>query len=677
MSKLGLRFLDFEVYPKWWCLVVSDEEDDYPGSLYDNQFREEHETKIKSKMRIYRSDMSNSPSEIVRMIRKEFDNAIVAGYNIRRYDLIIAKCIITGMSPEHVYMASEIVIDDGKTGLADSTPEYQRIAQFCKFGYAGVRSYQDMLDDTVKTLKDKECSLGIDIRETDVPFDKVDLTEEEKQDIIKYCKHDVYALHVYYQCLQKWYTSTKIDLCDIFNIPREIGFKNTNAKLAGIVLGAKRRHGTTMTDPTIYIKDKKFTDYFEKWLPKDIYEHLLTRTDTKEFVLFGDDIVIGDGGLHSVYKLPKIKGKSTALYVEATDEYGLYNVDVSSCYSSVMIFCDSMSRAVDEPERYKEIYQKRIRIKAKPKSERTPDEKRFVTAVKLVLNTTYGAMGNKYLPIYDDYMRSRVCRISQMILLSVTNHLYTEIPGLEVIQTNTDGVLVYAPRKEKEHIQAIVDEFSELSNFIFEFEEDQKIWQFNVNNYIAVNPSGDIKDKGAQCITSVYQPGYFHCRPYSNFGVTRAMTDFYINGTNPVLHILNNTDVEDFCLSCTKGPGYKRLIQHNEDGDVELGKVSRVIAVTDENLGSIVKQKTYGKDTANHKAGEIKEDSVSLCPPHPLVVNDALYNYWIKDRKLYHKDGNVWNIDYAYYARELDKALDTIWYKMKNDTVNVTTEFNL
>ena len=29
MSANNLKFLDFEVYPKWWCLTVSDEEESY------------------------------------------------------------------------------------------------------------------------------------------------------------------------------------------------------------------------------------------------------------------------------------------------------------------------------------------------------------------------------------------------------------------------------------------------------------------------------------------------------------------------------------------------------------------------------------------------------------------------------------------------------------------------
>lgn len=706
----NLRFFDFEVYPEWWCLVVSDEEESYPGGLHNNQFDYETEQKIKSKMRVYTSDMD--PVEVREAVRKEFMHWISCGYNIKRYDMIIAKCIIMGFTPRKVYIASEILIDDNKTGVAQKDAEHIRIASFIKFGFNEGEGYQDLMDDSDKGLKDKECSLGMDIRETTVPFNKPNLTEAEKKEIIFYCKHDVYALHVVYWCVSKGYVDTKIDLCKSFGLPLKTGYTNTNANLCGKVLEAQRVHGTTIKDPTITIRDEKLRDYFEKWVPKDVYQHLLTSQRSRRAIIYNNLVSIGDGGLHSEYYFdnigkmlgaPKINGlipdtpelkkifgreaetvdgvkkpatpgkygnSKPGLYVEATDEWTMYNVDASSCYMSVMMYCDAMSRAIKNPKRAREIYLRRIKLKMTPKSQWTADDKAFVAAAKLILNTTYGAMGNKWLTLYDDYMRSKTCRVGQMILIAIGNHLFTEIPGLKVIQNNTDGILVYARRADLPKIQAIVDEFSAISQFIFEVEEDKKLWQLNVNNYVAVHPDDEVKNKGAAFVLSVYQPGYNKVRPLGTYCVPRAQIAFYVNRENPVKHLLDNHDVSDFCLTCTKGPSYKHLIQHNKNGDIDLGKVSRIIAVTDDNLGVLKKTKAA-------PGGGVKEDTVPLCPPHPLVVNDALYNYSIKDRKLWHVDGRSWNIDYAYYARELDKVLDIEWYQLKNESLTKTKEYNL
>ena len=670
MSANNLKFFDFEVFPEWWCCVVSDEEETYPGGIYNNQFDAETENKIKSKMRVYTSD----DPEAANKLKADLSTGVICGYNIKRYDLIIAKCVFSSFTPRKLKIANDILIN---SDLAAVDAEHMRIASFLKFGWNGAQAWQDLLDDSDKSLKDKECSLGMDIRETTVPFDKTDLTEKDKADIIFYCKHDVYALHVLYYTTSKAYIDTKVQLCKTFGLTDKLAYVNTNANLSGLVLAANRIHGTTIIDPTLTIRDEKLKAYIDEWLPEDIKTHLLTKVEGLTFKLFDNEVSIGDGGLHSVYDVPKVGKITPGLYIESTDKYTMYNIDISSCYPSVMIYCNSMSRAIKKPERLIEIFKRRLKLKTIPKSQWTKEDKIFVPAAKLVLNTTYGAMGNKYLKLYDDYMRSRVCRIGQLILLSISNKLYKTIPGLKVIQTNTDGVLVYAKRSDYDKIQAIADEFSALSQFAFEIEEDNKLWQLNVNNYIAVHPDGEVKNKGGAFVTTVYQKGTNKLRPLGNYCVAKAQMDFLINGTNPVKHLLNNTKVEDFCLTCTKGPTYKYMEQRNLDETIILGKVSRVIAVENEEFGEIKKIGINRRKDSIHY-GEIKEDGVALCPPHPLVVNDDLKNYYIKDGILYNKNtSEYWNIDYAYYCRELDKALDMPWYSMVNDKYEFTNKFNL
>ena len=85
-----------------------------------------------------------------------------------------------GFKPARVKLASNILI---RPELATMSAENMRIASFIRFGWNEAEAWQDLLDDSVKSLKDKECALGIDIRETTVPFDKETLTEQDKLDI--------------------------------------------------------------------------------------------------------------------------------------------------------------------------------------------------------------------------------------------------------------------------------------------------------------------------------------------------------------------------------------------------------------------------------------------------------------------------------------------------------------
>lgn len=696
------KFFDFEVFPNWWCVVVSDEEDTYPGGMYNNAFTKEDENRIKDKMRIYTSDDIKT-REDVEMLKREFKEGVLCGYNIKGYDLNILKAVLNGATPQTVYKVNELLLSKfdpeillkkyGKDFYKDG---YSRIASAYRYGWRETEyGWQDLMDDTnekkgitgggskVGGLKDKEASLGMDIRETTVPFGKEDLTEQEKDEILFYCKHDVYALHVYYVAVKKSYIDTKIVLCKTFGFTKRDGYRSTNAVLAAEALGAEHVHGTEIKDPTITVHNKEHREYFERYVPKDIYQHLLTSIDNRKFDVFDNELVIANGGLHSTYKLPTIRGEKSAIYVESTDEYTMLNVDASSCYTSVMIFMDCMSRAIKQPEKLKQIYDRRVKLKFTPKSQWSKEDAAFVAAAKLIMNTASGAQGQKFSKLYDDYMRSKMCRVGQMLMIALAGQLYEEIPNLKIIQTNTDGILVYIKREYIPQVNKIVDDLQKLTHFIFETEEDNKLWQLNVNNYIAIHPDGEIKDKGGAFVTSIFQPGYNHCRPLSYYCVPRAQKDFYTsvntdNVVNPLKNILDNTTVADFVVTCTKGPGYRNMVQYNTDGEVELGKVARVIAVKNESLGIIKKIKVIQKETKTKHVGDIQADSVALCPPHPLVVNDALENYKIENRKLIHiPTGDTYDIDYMYYAAELDKALDIVWYKMKNDTFGITKEFNL
>lgn len=666
---MKLKFFDFEVFKNWWCVVVSDEEDEYQSSPYNYKFDKAEEQKIKSKMRVYSSDM---PQAKIDEFKQDIKRGIACGYNIKGYDLIILNGIMMNFTPHQLYVLSELIINKGATTNKDV--EHMRIATYAKRKFQGCEAIQDLMDDSVKGLKDKEAAFGMDIRETTVPFDKEDLTEIDKEQIIYYCKHDVYALHVQYVCMSKPYIDTKLALCKTYNMPETIGYQATNAVLSGKVLGAERVHGTTIVDPTIRIYQPRLKEYIEKWVPADVVEHLLTKQAELKKVMFNNDVVMADGGLHSTFIVPKVGREQGKLYIEADDEWGLFNVDASSCYPSCMIFCGAMSRAVKEPQRFEALFKRRLALKQTPKSQWTAEDKLFVPAAKLVLNTTYGAMGNEYLPLYDDYMRSKTCRIGQLILLAVAHSMCDAAPELKVIQTNTDGILVYCKRSSLPLIEARVHEFEELSGFTFDIEEDKKLWQLNVNNYIAQSTDNSLKLKGGSFVTEIWQRGTNRLRPLGLHVIAKAQIEYYVNGKNPIEYLLDNENVNDMCLVCTKGGTYKAMVHKTASGDIELGKVGRVMAVTSEEFGVVKKQKTVN--------GQLREDTCAQCPPHALIMNDDLANYVIEGPRSRRFITNVitnesWPIDYSFYVEELESVLNIKWFELHHNDLKQITKFDL
>lgn len=666
---MKMKFFDYETYPEWWCVVVSDEQDSYKSKVYDYRFTPEEEAEIKSKMRVYTSD---DGIDGIKAMLIDTSKGVLSGYNSKRFDLIIQKCVANHFTPRQIYIASQIITDKHfyPDEMQVSENEIKRISQYVtgwQAKWQGMEATQDLMDDSNGGLKDKEASYGMDIRETTVPFGKMDLTKQDKEDIIYYCKHDVYALHVHYACVAQPYIETKLDLAETNDIAPKIAYASTNAVLVGKVLGAERVHGTKITDPTITIYEKPLNDYIYKWVPKEARDHLLTSQRAKIFYLFGNKVSTADGGIHSTIVLPT---PDAVVYAESSEYYGLYNIDLSGCHPSVMVFAGAMPRSIKKPEVFVDSVLGRRKLKEKPKSTWTSKEKKYVRGIKLVHNTTFGASGNKNLPLYDDYMRSKICRVSQLIVMAVSMDLYTNIPNVRILQTNTDGILLYMHKQYIQKAKAIIKAFEDLSNFVFSFDEDARVWQFNVNNYIAIDIHGVDKTKGKTFVTDIWQPGTNKVRPLGYHVLAKAQYEFYVNKTNPIQYLLTHTAIADFAMNATKGPSYYGMI-HSIDGEVyELGKVARIVAVTNERYGEVRKLKDGAKDL------------VANCPPHALLVNDSLDNYYLKggfaDRAICNKvTGECELLDMLFYAKLLERTLDKEWYKLKDGELTPTNEFNL
>jgi len=163
---MKMKFFDFETYPDWWCVVVSDEEPQYNSSKYNYAFTEEEEHAIKGKMRVYSSD---DGEEGIKRYLADTSTGVLTGYYSKHFDLIIQKCISMRFTPRQVYIAAQII-----TKKLDFPPEMQvtqneiiRISQYVtgwQARWQEAEATQDLIDDSDKGLKDKEASYGMDIR---------------------------------------------------------------------------------------------------------------------------------------------------------------------------------------------------------------------------------------------------------------------------------------------------------------------------------------------------------------------------------------------------------------------------------------------------------------------------------------------------------------------------------
>ena len=106
-------------------------------------------------------------------------------------------------------------------------------------------------------------------------------------------------------------------------------------------------------------------------------------------------------------------------------------------------------------------------LEQRMKAKRSGD-KSTANALKLVANTTYGAMLNKYNDLYDPLRGRSVCITGQLFLLELANHLKKDCETLFVIQLNTDGIMVSFDDSEYDKVLAIIDEWQQRTGFELE-----------------------------------------------------------------------------------------------------------------------------------------------------------------------------------------------------------------
>lgn len=633
-----LRFFDFEVFPHWWLMCYGD---------IDETATEVNEEETKRNIRYITSDDFDARGDMIKALTEP--DRCITGYNIKGYDLVIANAIKQGFSPEQVAIVSELIINPK---AMFNSKEHLRLKPFATKRLQNV-FYQDLMDDCDGSLKDKENALGLSIVESSVPFDTEELTVAQKDEVIYYCKHDVYSSMVFFVKVLKGYTNTKLAIGKTFNLPERSVRASTNAKLIAAVLKA---------NPNCYIDEERIDielppqikEYCEENLDPDVLKRLMTSKDPFKVNLFENTVNFGNGGIHSVLE--------ENLYVEADDYNGLYNVDAASYYPSLMIAFNLLSRNASSIEQFKDIFDERIAIKHK--KDKTAEDEIKTSAYKLILNTTFGASGNKYIELYDPYMCTKVCRVGQIFLASLASKLQRTIPGLKIIQTNTDGILVYMPRMFLNFLQDCMNEWTHVSGINMELEEVVKIWQKNVNNYLMVeleDGKEKIKCKGAWLNTELTKKGSNSVAPLQAFVCTKAARNYLLKGKDIVESIYTDKNLSDFVISCVKGPTFKGVVQRIFDGsEEELQRSNRVIAVVNKTKGKLFKYKM--------KDGERQYFAMPDTPEFCKVVNESLDGYNFREIQK--------QLDYMYYIERTLNLLDVEWKQIVDSNVCRTFRFD-
>lgn len=406
-------------------------------------------------------------------------NDLFVGYNIRGYDQFIAKAILCGFNPKEV---NDFIIVKKRKGH-----EFSKTFNRVPFTIFDVMQ-------TKQGLKTLEGFMGQDIRESSVPF-SIDrkLTPDELDEVISYCKHDVFQTLLVFKETREELTS-QLELVKMFDMPRaDLG--KTKAQLSATILNAEnkvsRKDDFKFVIPSnLQLKKYKFVvDWFleRQKETEQLSKHLglydamtIMYKKNLECDIAGVPHVFAWGGIHGA--IPKYH----------SDGYFI-NVDVASYYPSLMIHRNYHSRNIKNPDKFTEIYNDRLEYKKQKDKRANP--------LKIVLNSTYGAMKDRYNPLYDPLMANNVCVTGQLYLLMLIEMLED---SFDIIQSNTDGILVKLRAsndeeadREYEKLDDICREWETRTKMVLEFDEFSRVAQKDVNNYLIIKSDKSYKSVGA------------------------------------------------------------------------------------------------------------------------------------------------------------------------------------
>lgn len=519
-------------------------------------------------------------------------NPIYVGANIKHYDQFILKAMANDFAPQEIKALNDFIILGGNNGW-----EYPPLRD----AYLNI-NICDLFDDMQIGLSVKaiEAHLGMNIEETEVDFN-IDrpLTPEEIEQTFFYCGYDVDA-EIEYLKLRKGYLENKLTLGKAKGISPEKALYMTNAKLTAAYLDAV---------PKVHNDEREYkypSNLLRQYIPQFVFDffdrmHDPTIPDEElfssklEFKIGECQVTIAYGGIHGA--IPCYREK-------ATNERSIRNRDVASYYPHLMTIDGYCSRSIPNPDNYAIMLENRMRAKK-------AGDKATANALKLVANTTYGAMLNQYNDLYDPLMGRSVCVTGQLRLLELTNHLVSECPSIVIVQLNTDGIMVSIDNADIATYNEICQEWQDRTGF--ELEEDciAEIVQKDVNNYCEIATDGSTKIKGGQLVRGIAPAGAFNINNNATI-IATALVEYFSKDI-PVKETINAC-VDPMCFQLiAKASSKYSTVFHliGVDERVETQKVNRVYSSKDRNLGTLVK--------VHAETGH--EAKIAGLPPHCYIDN--------------------------------------------------------
>lgn len=575
------------------------------------------------------SDRMNQINEIVQTVYwLRSINARMVGFNNIFYDYPMLHFVVmnaaAGLTPADIYNKSyQIIFAPQDQRHLNTIWDKDRLVE--QLDLFKICHFDNKARST--SLKALEFAMRSD-NVQDLPYEPgTYLTPDQMDDLRRYNGHDVnQTVKFYRKC------GPAIKLREALSAKFNRNFMNHNDTKIGkdfFIMELENSGHRCFTDnrqpiqtprPSIALKDVIAPYvYFNRPEFNAVLGHLKAQVITETKGVFkglsadidGFKFDFGTGGIH---------GSIESAIVTSTDALDLIDADVTSYYPSLAIVNKWCPEHMGD--KFCEIYEQLFNTR-KSYKKGTPEN----AVYKLALNGSYGDSNNQYSPFYDPKFTMSITINGQLLLCILSEKLLDNIPGLQMVQANTDGITVLCPRQYRPLYDEICQWWQDYTCLGLEFADYTKMIIRDVNNYIAVYDSGKVKRKGA------YEYKRQWHQDQSALIVPMAAEAALVYGMDGEEFIRQHDDRFDFCLRA-KIPRSSKLVLVGSDGN-EIKQQNMTRYYVSQSGGKLVKLMPPINGNTEYRRIGINKDW--NCQPCNNINNfnwsDLDYDFYISEFK--------------------------------------------
>ena len=325
------------------------------------------------------------------------------------------------------------------------------------------------------------------------------------------------------------------------------------------------------------------------------------------------------GGLHSI--------NNAEIIIPNEDEL-LIDYDVDSFYPSCLIVNNLYPKhlGIEFVDIYKNIRDERVEAKK--------DKNSFLAdAFKYAINGLSGNLQSQYSWTYDPELVVKLRINCQLMILMLIEKF--DLLGAEIVQSNTDGILIKIKKSLLPEIEKAKDEWCKLTKLSMSKEEFERFYQYDVNNYIGVK-KGFKETKDPELIK---RKGFFVDETNLGKGmspkvIAKSLINYFVYNISPEETLKEDKDIKDYLTYQRVSRDF--IVEYNGEKALHINRFYMSI-----NGGILIKYKI-------EKGG--KAQATRLCATSPVTI----YN------KFEDKPFEEYKVNYRYYKNEIYKIINEL-----------------